>query len=73
MAQIHISKDPPDKTPVVFPYKSLIRYIVVIRCGLKSKYSGLIKIGIVALEFQRGSQCKTIKPHFSDEWWGFSF
>jgi hypothetical protein len=38
MAQFHISKDPPDKTPVAWAYSSFTKYIVFKRHGLDSKY-----------------------------------
>jgi hypothetical protein len=51
MAQIHISKDPPHKTPVAFAYTSLTRYIVLGRFGLNGNHIGWREIGIVAPEF----------------------
>ncbi len=38
MAQIHISKDPPDKTPLVPYCTALVRYIVLGRFGLNGNY-----------------------------------
>jgi len=67
MALIHISKDPPDKTPLAFTHTSLTRYIVLGRCVLKSKYIGSGReIGIMSPEFRNNRlTCYAIKKNIS--------